>query len=192
MKTKFLLIAFAVMALLQLAIPAQMVWENESAYALGTEYKFKTEPVDPNDPLRGKYIALNFEAGTLPVKEDTFQSGEKLYALLAVDKDGFAQVTKLQREIPATGDYLLVDCGYNYGNMQHFELPFNRFYMEESKAPEAEKLYQEHNSGEQKIPAYAIVSVNGEVSVIKDVILGGMPIKEYVEKHQDNPNKKID
>lgn len=190
MKTKFLLIAFVVTALMQLAIPAQMVWENESAYVLGTEYKFKTAPVDPNDPLRGKYIALNFEIGSLPMKADTFQSGEKLYAVLGTDVDGFAKVTRLQREKPKTGNYLLVESGYNFEDIQPFELPFDRFYMEESKAPDAERLYQEHNSGEQKIPAYAIVSVRGEVSVIKDVILDGVPVKEYVEKHRENPAKK--
>nr|WP_322624952.1 GDYXXLXY domain-containing protein [uncultured Flavobacterium sp.] len=190
MKTKILIIAFIATALLQLAIPGQMVYENELAYTFGTEYKFKTEPVDPNDPFRGKYIQLSFTADTLSSKDKTFMNVDKAYAVLGKDNEGFAKITKLQTDKPEGADYVLVDTGYNYDGIQHFNFPFNRFYMEESKAPDAEKFYRENNFDGKKLPAYAIVAVNGEVAVIKDVILNGMPIKEYVEKHQGIPAKK--
>jgi len=184
MKTKILLIVFAVVALIQLAIPGQMVYENELAYTEGTEYKFKTKPIDPTDPFRGKYIRLDFEPDTIRAKENQFGNDEKVYALLGKDKEGFAIVTKLQTDIPQKGDYVLVELGYNDDGIQHFDYPFNRFYMEESKAPDAEIFYRENNNDENKIPAYAIVAVRGEVAVVKDVIINGTPIKEYVEKYR--------
>ncbi|MFP9114976.1 GDYXXLXY domain-containing protein [Flavobacterium sp. RHBU_3] len=192
MKTKILLIGFAAMAIIQLAIPGQMAYENELAYSGGTEYKFKTKPIDPTDPFRGKYIWLDFEADTIRAKKYQFSEDEKVYALLGKDKEGFAKVTKLQTKKPEKGDYVLVDIGYNYDGIQHFDFKFNRFYMEESKAPDAEILYSENNNNENKLPAYAVVSVRCEVAVVKDVIVGGLPIKEYVEKHQKNPSEKVD
>lgn len=60
MKTKILLIAFAVVALIQLAIPGQMVYENELAYTEGTEYKFKTKPIAPyrHQSIRRNFIVI--------------------------------------------------------------------------------------------------------------------------------------
>jgi hypothetical protein len=53
--------------------------------------------------------------------------------------------------------------------------------MEESKAQTAEDLYRESASSEE-IETYAIVMVKDGKSVLKDVMLGSLPIKEAVEK----------
>lgn len=184
MKTKILFIAFIIMALAQLAIPAQMVWKNELAYIYGTVYKFKTEPVDPNDPLRGKYVQLGFEADEVKVNNGDWQYGEKGYAVIGKDHNGFAYIKELTREKPKNSDYIPVTVNYNYDDKVTIKYPFERFYMEESKAPDAERLYRENNSGEKKLPAHAIVAIKDGVAVVKDVILDGMPIKEYIEKHR--------
>lgn len=183
MKTKILLIAFAAMAIIQLAIPGQMVYENELAYSEGTEYKFKTRPIDPTDPFRGKYILLDFEADSANVKDSQWNA-EYGYVVLGKDPEGFAEIDTLLEEKPKKGDYVKVRINSNYGSLVTVDYPFNRFYMEESKAPDAEILYRENNNDGNKIPAYAIVSVRGEVTVVKEVMLDGIPIKEYVEKHQ--------
>ncbi len=128
---------------------------------------------------------MDFEPDTIRAKEYQFGNDEKVYALLGKDKEGFAIVTKLQNDIPQKGDYVLVELGYNYDGIQHFDYPFNRFYMEESKAPDAETVYREYsNDDKNKVSAYALVSIRGDVAVVKDVIVGGMPIKEYVEKQR--------
>jgi len=50
------ILIFALVALAQLYVPAKMVWNQESILEEGTEYKFKTAPVDPNDPFRGNTL----------------------------------------------------------------------------------------------------------------------------------------
>ena len=188
MKTKYIIIAFAITALAQLAIPAQMVWENEQAYRSGTEYKFKTEPVDPNDPFRGKYIMLNFEADEVYVQDGDWGYGDTGYVVLGKDREGFAKIDTLVHEEPAKGDFIKITADYNYDGKVTVTYPFERFYMEESKAPDAEKMHRDYISKNNKVPAYAIVGIKGEVAVVKDVILDGMPIKDYVETHSKNPD----
>src|SRR5690554_461138 len=66
---KFLFIAFILVAIIQLAVPAKMIWDKENVLKSGKEFKFETAPVDPTDPFRGKYIALNY-------KENTYSSDD--------------------------------------------------------------------------------------------------------------------
>ncbi|MBD3630845.1 GDYXXLXY domain-containing protein [Cyclobacterium sp.] len=55
---KIVLPVFVLIALLQLYLPAKMILDREDILHKGKEYKFKTQPIDPNDPFRGKFIAL--------------------------------------------------------------------------------------------------------------------------------------
>ncbi|HUR30287.1 MAG TPA: GDYXXLXY domain-containing protein, partial [Saprospiraceae bacterium] len=73
-------IAFAIMVLVQLYVPASMIMESEKVLKEGKEFKFKTAPVDPTDPFRGKYVELNFDAINFrgPIR-DTFNYGEMVY-----------------------------------------------------------------------------------------------------------------
>lgn len=185
MKTKHILIAFAATALAQLIIPAQMVFENEMAYTSGTEYKFKTEPVDPNDPFRGKYINLNFEADEIAMPEGEWGYGDKGYVVLGKDRQGFAKIDKLLRDEPSEGNYIPVEANYNYNGKVRITYPFSRFYMEESKAYDAETAYREYSRDTTKLPAYAVVSVRGNVAVVKDVIINGQRIQDYVAKGRE-------
>lgn len=190
MKTKYIITAFIATAIAQLFVPFKMVFENEMAYLGGTEYKFKTAPVDPNDPFRGKYVQLDFAADTIRAKQGTYTEGEQLYALIENGNDGFARIKKLQRTEPGNTDFIIVQAGWNYDDVQHVDFPFNRYYMEESKAPEAESAYISYNRNIDSIPAYAIVAVKRKTAVIKDVMLDNMPIKDYVEKHRNDEYKK--
>ncbi|MBA4241981.1 MAG: GDYXXLXY protein, partial [Sphingobacteriaceae bacterium] len=48
---KLLLVTFCVVALIQLYVPAKMIFDSEDILTTGKEFKFKTEPIDPNDPF---------------------------------------------------------------------------------------------------------------------------------------------
>ncbi|HNC29170.1 MAG TPA: YbaK/EbsC family protein, partial [Cyclobacteriaceae bacterium] len=49
---KLILPAFALMVLAQWAVPIKMIADSESVLTSGTEYKFRTEPVDPAEMQR--------------------------------------------------------------------------------------------------------------------------------------------
>ncbi len=184
MKTKYALIAFAITAIAQLFIPAKMVYDNHITETEGTVYKFKAGPVDPADPFRGRYITLNFEADTFAIAHFKEQEGKVLYALPGRNADGFAKIKNVTFTVPKSGDYIKVDSWYytGYNNTLHLDLPFDRYYMEESKAPEAELLYAEYAAQKDGLPVYGEVAVKGGIAVLKGVIINGMPIEEYVRK----------
>ena len=60
MNQKITIPAFILMVLAQLYVPASMIFQKERVITQGTAYKFRTAPIDPNDPFRGKYITLSF------------------------------------------------------------------------------------------------------------------------------------
>lgn len=186
MKTKNILIAFAVTALVQLFIPLKMIYDSHITETDGVEYHFKAMPIDPNDPFRGKYITLAFEMETFTTADTTWQEGDTAYIILAKDKDGFAHGKTLTREQPDnTIDYITAKAKRLYDNTLFVTLPFDRYYMEESKAPAAETAYAHYAATQDYKPVYAIVAVRKGNSVLKDVIIDGMPIKEYVVKNRD-------
>ncbi|HKX87116.1 MAG TPA: GDYXXLXY domain-containing protein [Flavobacterium sp.] len=184
MKTKNILFtAFFIVAILQLAVPLQMISHNNEVLETGKLYKFKTQPIDPYDPFRGKYINLSFEEDELFIAKK-INIDNDIYAVLTT-KDGFAKVSKITTKEPEDGDYLKLKAAriYEYNGKYQIWLnfPFNRFYMNEYKAPEAEKNYNQAVTNIQN-NVYALVAVKNGEAIVKDVIINNLSIKEYKPK----------
>lgn len=185
---KFILpLAFVIMVIAQLYIPANMILESEKILSDGQVFKFKTAPIDPTDPFRGKYIALNFEAtsfrGKLP---DTFFYGEKVYVSLSTNNEGFARIADISKSIPENEHYVSgTVSNFFEGDTSYVsvEYPFNRFYMEESKAYHAELAYNE-SARDSNQTTYALVSIRNGDAVIKDVIINGVPIRQAAMQYK--------
>lgn len=185
MKTKNIIIAFAITALLQLFVPMKMIYDCEMTERYGAEYKFRTEPIDPNDPFRGKYITLNFADNTIVSKDENWEYDETVFVYLKKDKDGFARIARVIREEDGSNDHYLkaTVSMYNSDNILYINFPFDRYYMEEGKAYDAEVAYRDYNRDNVNAkPAYGLVAVKNGNSVLKDVIIDSTPIKEYVVK----------
>lgn len=183
-KKKFLILAFTLMVIAQLYVPFSMVWESESILAAGTLYKFRTAPIDPNDPFRGKYITLNFKDNICNIANDSIWSqGDKAYCILE-NVNGFAHIRSLQKSKPEDKDYLYLTIGYivTVGNENKANLvfPFDKFYMEESKAYAAEKIYRERQL-DTIHTTYALVYVKNGVGRLSDVKIGDSSIRDLVK-----------
>lgn len=182
---RMMVIAFAVVCLIQLAVPAWMIHRRENTLRHGEAFRFKTQPVDPYDAFRGRYVALNFEAATFTnrVPDELFnRRRQTMYASIDNDADGFAQVTALHRTRPATGSCIQVKVW----NRSRLQFPFDRFYLEESLAPKAESLYREHNR-RGATNTYAIVRVLGGFATLEDLIIDGRPVLEYATDEMTSP-----
>lgn len=184
-----LLILFILMCLAQWIIPAKMIYESEHVITNGTEYKFKTAPIDPSDPFRGKYITLNFESNVITFHDSVdWISGEEIFVTFTTDSAGFAIPEATSRTPPETQSFLQTTVDYvtNYGGEYRvgFNLPFNRFYLEESKASQAEQTYWQAQRDSAQV-AHALVSMGEGQAVLKDVYINNVPIVEVV----DNLNK---
>lgn len=184
MKTKnIILTAFFIVAIIQLAVPLQMVLHNNDVLEAGKLYKFKTQPIDPYDPFRGKYINLSFEEDDISIAHE-INVDNGIYAVLTT-KDGFAKVSKITTQEPKSGDYIKLKAARIYKSADKWDVflnfPFNRFYMNEYKAPEAEKTYNQAVTDIQN-NVYALVAVKNGEAVVKDVIINTISIKEYKPK----------
>ncbi|HSI89651.1 MAG TPA: GDYXXLXY domain-containing protein [Adhaeribacter sp.] len=186
-KKTWLLIAFLLVALAQLYVPAQMIWSRETILAEGEEFKFRTAPIDPNDPFRGKYITLRFKEEEIEVENaDDWQHNQEIYVRLQIDKQGFARPESISKDKPTTPEFPFVKATVRYVNTLNgkatmsINYPFDRFYMEESKAPEAEETYVESQLDSTQI-AYALVRIKNGDAVLKDVFIDSVSITELVK-----------
>ncbi len=181
---KIVLPVFVLVALAQLYTPAKMILDREDILVTGKEYKFKTEPIDPTDPFRGKFIILRFEEDRIEIQDEAdWLIGGNIYVFLTADKEGYAKIHSVSKENPKnTQDYLKTKVSYvtrDGSNELTIDYPFDRYYMEESKAYAAELTYRESQLDTGQI-AYALVSIKDGEAVIKDVLIDGVSLREVV------------
>jgi uncharacterized membrane-anchored protein len=187
---KITILAFVLLALVQIYVPAKIIINRTIVLNSGKEFKFRTAPIDPGDPFRGKYIDLYFNENSVAVQNtQSWARGETVFVVLTKDHKGFAKLTSVSKQKPkGAQDFLIAKAGYvNPGDSTlSIDFPFKRFYMEESKAYDAELTYR-RVSGDTSQIAYAVVNIKNGESVLKDVMINGVSIKEMVRQQQ---NKK--
>ena len=191
MYKNFIFPIFILIALIQLTIPVKSIYDQEQILTHGKEFKFQTVPVDPTDPFRGKYIALNFKENTIGVSTyEKWSKGEKVFVIVEEDKNGFAQVMYASKTVPNNHNHYLsaivqrVTSTKGESNLEiQIQYPFDRYYMEESKAKAAEDLYRKATA-DQKILTYALVNIKDGKATLKDVMIDGKSIKDLIVKSQ--------
>jgi uncharacterized membrane-anchored protein len=191
MKNKNIIITlFLFVALAQLFVPSQMIYNQEDILNTGKIVKFQCEPIDPNDPFRGKYITLNFKENEIKVKSSkNWKNNEIVFAKIISSKDGFVKIQSLSKTKPTDNStYLKLKIDYitNYDNENiiHLDFPFNRFYMNENKAKNAEIAYAESTIDTTKI-AFALVATKKGEAIIKDVLIDNISIKELAKANNN-------
>ncbi len=198
------ILVLALAAVLQLGAVGLMIHGREKVLAEGVEMKFVVAPVDPADPFRGRYVRLRFAGAEFKTQEKLpFAEGQPIHALLEADAQGYASVKALAAEPPAGGtpyveirrwwggpDYRTnpetkksEKCGWRYG----LTFPFDRYYMNEKAAPEAERLYREAQRASRSADPdemtrdnYLVVRIlNGEVVPV-ELYLNGKTVESQV------------
>ncbi len=175
---------FLILIAAQLYIPAQMIYKNNSVVKKGKIYKFQSRPVDPYDPFRGKYINLNYTSNLVNTYKE-LPLNTDIYATLFENKNGFAAINYLSTQKPNHENYITVKITNQIKNNNSYktylEIPFNKFYMNEYKAPQAEITYRDLSSNLQH-KVYALVAVYKGDAVIKNVFIDDVTIDKYQKK----------
>lgn len=172
-------IAFILLVITQLAVPSWMIISQENILNQGTVYKFKTAPVDPYDIFRGRYVSLSTDQrSTTIANSQNIEKGQSIYVILETNHEGFAQVKTASISKPVYGDYIKTKITHKNGNKVYFRLPFDRYYMNEEKAPKAEALYRRNNM-RSKQDAYILVRVLNGSALIEGLYVGGKDIEAY-------------
>ena len=181
---------FALVCAAQLGIPLTMAYRYERALREGALYRFRTEPVDPVDAFRGRYVAIRLR---LEVPDDLDRrSGETVHATLARDPQGFAVARAVTGEAPASGDWIEGKIGGPVYEPQlpgveptgpprrlgtRIDVPLDRYYMEEGKAPAADRIWTE---GQRQAETVARVRVRHGVAAIEGLDVNGVPIERWI------------
>jgi len=184
MNPKLIFGLFLTLAIAQLATPLGQIWKYENILQAGRLYKFRTAPVDPYDAFRGRYVALNYADTVAKLHAgDKIASRSPAYVTLHQDENGFAQFDELSADPPQSGDYLRVECQYSFENKVRFRLPYDKFFMEENKAPQADRAYWIHGNrrGQTGNRAYVLVRIKGGRGVIEDLYIEDRPIREFIK-----------
>lgn len=172
--------AFVILALMQTGVPLSMIARREATLKNGAVLKFRTAPVDPYDAFRGRYVALNVQQNSVSVTNAAgFARHQSVFVTFGNDASGFAVITGARSERPREGDYIKARITYVSGKTLHLRFPFDRYYMNEKLAPEAERAYREH-SRRGKLDAFIKVRVSGGFAVIEDLFVSGKPILEFL------------
>lgn len=171
-----------VIALVQLYIPAKMIWGYESIIQNGAAHKFKTAPIDPADPFRGRYIRLDFEATSTAIPDASiWDINQEIFVQFRINAEGFSEIADITKSPPeqqadfvkAKVDYVIDDSIPKI----FIEYPFTRYYMEESKAPYAEEVVFKAATDSNSV-TYALVYIKNGTAVIKDVLINNESLKE--------------
>lgn len=174
--------------LVQLAVPASMIAGREMTLRHGQPFRFRTAPVDPYDPFRGRFVALNLEAASAPLPEGLeLKHRQKVLVRLAVDEAGFAYCRDIVAAPPQEGSYLIARVQYWDRERVRLQLPFDRYYAEEELAPEIERAYRAH-SRRDKREAYITVRMRDGRGVLEELYIDDLPVGEYLRR-QATANK---
>lgn len=175
-------ILLLVLCVVQLAVPGYMIYEQSQILSEGKVYKFQTQPIDPYDPFRGRYVTLTYTINAAPIPSDeNLQRDEWAYALLAEDDSGYATFTKLVAKEPsANQDYIKLKIGWGSKERGYYvKIPFNRYYAPEDVAPKIERTVRRRQREED---VYAEISVLGGKATLKDLYVEGMLIMDYIRQ----------
>lgn len=177
----------------QLAVPLIMIRGREIILREGEVFRFITEPIDPIDAFRGRFIRLgikdNYIRGT-PADFEDLDPQQPIFATISTNTDGFAFFSEWSDSPSASAPYLKTktlgeariqkDEIWVYSGVR-IHVPFDRFYMDEVKAPAAEKLVAQPNDDEQ---CWVQVRVLNGKAAIENVFVNGQAISEFVESRE--------
>lgn len=185
MVKKILLPAFFVLLIAaQWYVPADMVMQSTKVIANGQLMRFKCAPVDPKDPFRGNYIVLNLDSRNFPLPPNhDFLSGERVYVSFENDSAGFAKINAISKVKPRNMREVLetkIDYISNEEDKQvaFLDFPFSRFYMDEFKAPVAEKMYNDAVQSDTG-NTYAMVHIYYGKARISNVVVKGKLLSDF-------------
>lgn len=112
-----------------------------------------------------------------------------MYAPVKVGADGFATLEPPRAVRPAQGDWLAVRILWHNEQQLRVALPFDRYYLDEQLAPEAERLYRERNriAGNTETGAapllstYASVRIRDGNALIEELYIDNVPVRTMVK-----------
>jgi len=129
---------------------------------------------------------LSFVENSFPVKSfDSLKYNQTVFVSVKANDSGFAKIVNLQTSEPTNNaDYVKVRITgmtpfQDSANVVYISYPFEAYYMEESRAPRAEKMYRDSARNTQR--TYALVKVYNGTAVIEGLYINDRSIEELLK-----------
>jgi uncharacterized membrane-anchored protein len=176
------LLLLIVVAVVQLAVAGDAIVRYELTLRYGESLRFRVQPIDPVDSLRGRYVALTFEADRAVVPEGLeIPRKDWIFVPVLVGQDGFARLGTVSLFRPSSGPYLRLRSGPEGRDEEGrrvvwVNLPFRRLYMKEELASETERAMWRRGRRQASV----VVLVRDGVGVVKDLFIDNTPVREWI------------
>lgn len=185
------IIAIILVCLAQMGVPVSMMYSYEKTLNEGVAYRFKVRPVDPADPFRGRYVRLAFDEENVRDQNRSFPGVESIpekqrhaFALIETGADGLAKVVALPGQEPSSGDYIKVGVTVYNKKLYGISFPFDRYYAEESKAPNIENVVRNGRTLDETNEITAQVYIKSGRGVIAELFVGDQTIHDYLSEEK--------
>ena len=192
---KLALIALGILIIAQFAVPFSMIQSRENILTNGELFKFRTRPIDPADPFQGRYVQLGIDMDYISYPEDQqpdLNYKETIFATVEMDEEGFARFTDWSFDRPAKGHFLktrnkgqrrvwIPESKKRVYKGMRLDIPFDRYYMEETKAPRAETLTREAT---RNTNCWVNVRILNGKAVIEDVFAEGQSLRDLATEKE--------
>lgn len=177
----------------QLAVLGTLIRSRELVLRDGEAFRFKTRPIDPADPFQGRYVSLGFDNNFVSAANGETSAArfrETVYVRIEADPDGFARFSGWSLKKPASGAFLKTRCKGERSRWDStgrqsespgiwIDIPFNRYYMDEAKAPRAEAVVRDAARGSN---CWAVVRILNGRAVVEDVIAKGQSLRDIAAR----------
>jgi uncharacterized membrane-anchored protein len=181
MNPKTLALAFVCAA--QLAVPLWSIVDHERTIKSGEEFLFLAAPVDPYDAFRGRYVRVNLDDPSVYFEDGaSLERGQDVYVTIAHGEDGLTEFLEVFLDPPTDGmTYIKVECNGFWESPENVRLsiPIDRYYMEETLAPEAERAYGSASRDEETQATVSLRIYKGK-SVLTGLFIDGIRIEEHL------------
>lgn len=144
----------ALIAASQLVLVGVAVAPQLSARVLGDTYLVRVAPVDPIDPFRGAYVALDYPDLRHDDRQSSGEGGDVYVSL--VEEDGVWTAGEWSRQRPADGPYLACD-----DRSWQVRCGIESWFLPQDEARDAERLLQDGAVAEIKVDSRGNAAVVG-------------------------------
>ncbi|RPJ09768.1 MAG: hypothetical protein EHM28_00540 [Spirochaetaceae bacterium] len=203
-KKRTIRIIFAVVCLVQIAIPLVIVFSAEKlardADANNRFSRLLCLPRDPVDFLRGRYIDLRFDieqvsldkipSGKIIEASSTKDfNGTEVYVLLRNEGD-LHVIEDVVMEMPRNNAFFIrAKASLRDNGVMSLKYDFNRYYMQEDYAIEADDLLRGNWKDTLNL-VLTIAADNSGRALQNKLELNGVRIEDYIMKHLEEKSGK--
>lgn len=178
-------VIFLLAAVAQWVVPLAGIWQHERVIARGSVVRVLCAAPDPYDALRGRYLAVRPAETRLPTPEGMPDGdGVPVWATLVADADGLSRIESLSPTPVAGPTVIRLVAKWHWfgegGNTVFVEWPFDRFYLNERLAPDADTIVADlFRQGRQPVAEFRLLDGR---AVLTDVLVDGTSVREVVKR----------